>query len=295
MIMRTVDDQWDITTSVGATALAVAVGRAIESRRDDGLVHDPYAQAFVDAAGSALPLPEDPAVDDVLASQAAYLGVRSRFFDDALGAAVDAGVTQVVLLAAGLDARAFRLGWSSDVTVYEVDQPAVLEFKERVLADAGAARQATDVAVPVDLRHDWPAALRTAGFDPTRPTVWLAEGLLPYLPADAERLLFERVQELSAPGSRIAVEHFADSVDDIVSNPNFRSVSERLIGTEAASLFFDEPRGEGPGSWLSAHGWDVRSDAVRDLAGAYGRTLDGDVRESMGRVELLSADLAGAA
>lgn len=295
MIMRTVDDQWDITTSVGATALAVAVGRAIESTRDDGLVHDPYAQAFVDAAGSALPLPESPAEDDVLRSQAGYLGVRSRFFDEALGAAVDAGTSQVVLLAAGLDARAFRLGWSSDVTVYEVDQPAVLEFKERVLADAGAPRQATDVSVPVDLRHDWPAALCAAGFDPSRPTVWLAEGLLPYLPADAERLLFERVQELSAPGSRIAVEHFAESVADIVSNPDFRSLSQRLIGTDVAGLFFDEPRGEGPVTWLSAHGWDVSTDAVRDLAREYGRTLDGDVRESMGKVELLRADLARAA
>lgn len=293
--MRTVDDQWDITTSVGATALAVAVGRAIESTRDDGLVHDPYAQAFVDAAGSALPLPDDPAEDDVLRSQAGYLGVRSRFFDDALGAAVRAGTTQVVLLAAGLDTRGCRLGWPSGVTVYEVDQPAVLEFKDRVLDDAGATSEATRVAVPVDLRHDWPAALRAAGFDPSRPTVWLAEGLLPYLPADAERLLFERVQELSAPGSRIAVEHFADSVDDILANPNFRSLSERLIGTDVAGLFFDEPRGEGPQTWLSAHGWDVRSNAVRDLAQEYGRTLDGDVRDSMGRVELLSADLARAA
>lgn len=121
--------------------------------------------------------------------------------------------------------------------------------------------------------------------------MWLAEGLLPYLPADAERLLFERVQELSAPGSRIAVEHFAESVDEIVANPSFRSLSERLIGTDVAGLFFDEPRGEGPDAWLSAHGWDVTSDQVRKLAQDYGRTLDGDVREAMGRVELLSADL----
>ncbi|TCK21514.1 methyltransferase (TIGR00027 family) [Pseudonocardia endophytica] len=295
MIMRTDDDQWDITTSVGATALAVAVGRAIETTRADGLVDDPYAKAFVDAAGDALPLPDDPAGDDVLRAQAGYLGIRSRFFDDALGSAVEAGTSQVVLLAAGLDTRGCRLGWPSGVTVYEVDQPAVLEFKDRVLADAGATSEATRVAVPVDLRHDWPAALTAAGFDPSRPTVWLAEGLLPYLPADAERLLFERVQELSAPGSRIAVEHFADSVDDILANPNFRSLSERLVGTDVAGLFFDEPRGEGPDAWLSTHGWDVRSGAVRDLARRYGRTLDDDVRDSMGTVELLSADLTRAA
>ncbi len=293
--MRTVDDQWDITTSVGATALAVAAGRAIESTRDDRLVHDPYAQAFVDAAGSALPQPDDPAEEGVLRSQVGYLGIRSRYFDDALGAAVRAGTTQVVLLAAGLDTRGCRLGWPSGVTVYEVDQPAVLEFKDRVLADAGATSDATRVAVPVDLRHDWPAALRAAGVDPSRPTVWLAEGLLPYLPADAERMLFERVQELSAPGSRVAVEHVAGSIGDIVSDPRVRSMSERLIGIDVAGLFFDEPRGESPATWLSAHGWDVRSDAVRELAREYGRPLDGDVRESMGTVELLCADLATAA
>lgn len=149
--------------------------------------------------------------------------------------------------------------------------------------------------VPVDLRHDWPAALQGAGFDPSRPTVWLAEGLLPYLPADAERMLFERVQELSAPGSRIAVEHFADTVDEIVSNPRFRSLSERLIGSDVAELFVDEPRGGGPVAWLTGHGRDVRSDRVRNLAEDYGRDIDGDLRDTMGQVELLSADPARAA
>lgn len=287
--MRRDDDQWDITTSVGVTALAVAAGRAVETGRPDGLVDDPYARAFVDAA--APQLPDAPWDDERWATRSTYLGVRSRFFDECLSGAAAAGTGQVVLLAAGLDTRAFRLGWPAGVTVFEIDQGAVLEFKERILerehADAAAGR----VAVPVDLRHDWPAALTAAGFDPSRPTVWLAEGLLPYLPAAAERLLFERVHELSAPGSRIAVEHFAGTVDTIAADPELGSMATRLIGTDIRELFFHEARGQAPEVWLSEHGWTVTGSRAGDLARAYGRPLTDDVLSVMGEIELLSADL----
>ncbi|OLM17659.1 hypothetical protein Ae707Ps1_1918 [Pseudonocardia sp. Ae707_Ps1] len=289
IVMRTADDQWDITSSVGATALAVAAGRATETRRTDRLVDDPLAQAFVDAAGHGVDVqgdPQDP--DDLWRLQATYQGVRSRFFDEALRGA---GTGQVVLLAAGLDARALRLDWPSGTTVFEVDQPRVLAFKDGVIADAGRAPTARRETVPVDLRHDWPLALTEAGFDPARPTAWLAEGLLPYLPADAERLLFERVHALSAPGSRIAVEHFGVSIDRIVSDPHFRALSERMLGTDVRELFFDEPRSEGPVEWLQRHGWTVGSRRAADVAAGYGRPLDGAVAASMGQVELLSADL----
>ena len=156
-------------------------------------------------------------------AQAGYQGVRSRFFDEAL---LGAGTRQVVLLAAGLDARALRLGWPSGTTVFEVDQPRVLGFKDEVIDSVGGTPTARRVTVPVDLRHDWPAALTAAGFDPRLPTAWLAEGLLPYLPADAERLLFERVHALSAPGSRIAVEHIGGIGDRIAADPYLRSLSE---------------------------------------------------------------------
>lgn len=292
--MRTADDQWDITSSVGATALAVAAGRATETRRDDRLVDDPYAQAFVEAAGPALALPAEPLdPDDLWALQATYQGVRSRFFDEALRGA---GAGQVVLLAAGLDARALRLDWPAGTTVFEIDQPRVLDFKDGVLAGAAVAGTAGGptahrLTVPVDLRHDWPRALTRAGFDPGRRTAWLAEGLLPYLPAEAERLLFERVHALSAPGSRIAVEHFGGSVRTIVDDPHFRTLSQRLLGTDVSTLFFDETRAEGPVEWLDRHRWTVTSRRAADVAAEYGRRLGGDLAETMGRVELLSADL----
>ncbi|ALE83137.1 SAM-dependent methyltransferase [Pseudonocardia sp. HH130629-09] len=287
--MRTVDDQWDITSSVGVTALAVAAGRALETRRPDRLVEDPYAQRFVDAAGtlSAVPQhPDDPA--DPWVVQAGYQGVRSRFFDEAL---TGAGTTQVVLLAAGLDARALRLPWPAGTTVFEVDQPKVLDFKDGVVAEAGMTPTARRVTVPVDLRHDWPAALAAAGFDPARPTAWLAEGLLPYLPVDAEQLLFERVHALSVPGSRIAVEHFGDQVERIADDPSFRvAAQEMLPGTDVRELFFAEPRTEPCDAWLRRHGWTVTARTARDVAAGYGRPLGGTVADILGATTLLWAD-----
>lgn len=201
------------------------------------------------------------------------------------------GATRWCCWPPGSTPRAFRLDWPAGVTVYEIDQTAVLEFKDRVLDEQDAGAGAARVRVPVDLRHDWPAALRAAGFDPARPTVWLAEGLLPYLPADAERLLFERVQELSAPGSRVAVEHFAGSIDRVTEDPHFRSMSERLIGTDVRELFFDEPRGQEADAWLAEHGWTVRASRAGDLARQYGRPLADPVSVVMGDIALLRADL----
>ncbi|MBO4238551.1 MULTISPECIES: SAM-dependent methyltransferase [Pseudonocardia] len=287
--MRTADDQWDITSSVGATALAVAAGRALETRRADRLVDDPYAQRFVDAAGTLSAAPRDPDdAADPWVVQAGYQGVRSRFFDEAL---TGAGTTQVVLLAAGLDARALRLPWPAGTTVFEVDQPKVLDFKDGVVAGAGITPTARRVTVPVDLRHDWPAALTAAGFDPDRPTAWLAEGLLPYLPADAERLLFERVHALSVPGSRIAVEHFGDQVERIADDPSFREAAQEMLHTtDVRELFFAEPRAESCDDWLRRHGWTVTARPVREVAAGYGRPLHDTVTDTLGSATLLWAD-----
>lgn len=227
---RSDDDTWDITESVGATALGVAAARAAESHSEHPLFDDPYAQMFIDAATErgwkspfgATGLSEMPNVSAELVEQVqrrsagiqAYAISRTRFLDDFFIAAGAAGISQVVILAAGLDARAWRLPWITDTVVYEIDQPKVLKFKADVLAAHNAVSNARDVAVPVDLRHDWPKALREAGFDETRPTAWLAEGLLPYLPATAQDLMFEQVNRLSAPDSRIAVEAFGDDYFD---------------------------------------------------------------------------------
>ena len=216
--LRTHDDTWDIATSVGSTAVMVAAARAGETDRDNPLIRDPYARMLVLGAGTGVwdfVLAEDFVANvaevDVQAAaifehMSNYQAVRTHFFDDYFSKARRAGIRQVVILASGLDSRAYRLDWPAATTVYEIDQPKVLEYKSSILTGQGVRPAAERREVPMDLRFDWPKALREAGFDAAKPTAWLAEGLLMYLPADAQDRLFEQVTELSAPGSRVAAE-----------------------------------------------------------------------------------------
>lgn len=211
---RTAGDTWAITESVGATALGVAAARAVETAATNPLIRDEFAKVLVSSAGTAWARLADADLAWLDGDQLGrrvhrvacdYQAVRTHFFDEYFGAAVDAGVRQVVILAAGLDARAYRLNWPAGTVVYEIDQPSVLEYKAGILQSHGAVPTARRHAVAVDLRDDWPAALIAAGFDGTQPTAWLAEGLLPYLPGDAADRLFDMVTALSAPGSQVAV------------------------------------------------------------------------------------------
>lgn len=288
-------EQWDIVTGVGMTALGVAAGRALETHRRDGLVDDPYAGSFVEAAEPPVGLPrrpedldgEGPDEDLLWTSMSTFVGVRSRFFDSYFEQATSAGVDQVVLLAAGLDTRAFRLDWPAGTDLFEVDQPKVLEFKDAVLGGQGAQPRCRRVAVPVDLREDWPAALRAAGFDPSRPTVWLAEGLLPYLPADAERGLFRRIHELSAPDSWLAIEHVGTDARSVVDDPEFRRAAERM-GVDMTALWHTEDK-EDPQRLLTDAGWAVRADPVVDVAHRYHRELEGMMARTAAKAAFLTA------
>ena len=280
---RTDDDSWDITESVGATALGVAAARAAESASEKPLFADPYAQLFIDAAkarGWSSPFSSEsagPQQSVRLSMVRAYAAARTKWFDEFFASASASGIRQVVILAAGLDARAWRLPWPAGTTVFEIDQPKVLEFKESTLAAHDAQPASRHIAVPIDLRQDWPAALRAAGFDPTVPTAWLAEGLLPYLPADAQYLLFERIQDLSAPGTRIAVEAFGSAY---FSEENQRIRRERMAAirdealqnghqvADVSDLFFVEPR-EDVVDWLDRHGWQTTAITSHELGALY--------------------------
>lgn len=265
--------QWDITSSVGRTALGAAATRAIESSRPDRLVDDPFAAAFVEAARAPIPIivrwPADGAAisetDAVLVRASAYIGVRTRYFDDYLSGAWAEGLRQVVVLAAGLDARAFRLDWPDDARLFEVDQPQLLEFKDAVLRNAGAQARCRRRPVATDLREDWREPLCQAGFDPGTPTFWLAEGLLPYLPAGAEAKLFGHVNALSAVGSRLGVErHFLE--------PGTLEAIPKTPGFDMAALVHLDDR-PGPASWLEGHGWRVTEEPAASTARRYGRDL----------------------
>ncbi|NKI40881.1 SAM-dependent methyltransferase [Streptomyces physcomitrii] len=270
--MTAPQQQWDITSGVGITALAVAAARARESLRPDRLINDPYAGAFVEAAGLDLPFLrlEAPGEQSDPALMTDYVGVRSRVFDDFLVAAAEDGLRQVVVLASGLDSRAFRLPWPAGTRCFELDQPLVLDFKLRVLGAEGAEPLCAHTPVPVDLRDDWAAALEAAGFDGALPTAWLAEGLLPYLPPAAEEQLFREIDRLSAPGSRAAVEHI-DQAAAVAREPQLLADGE-AYGIDLKALL---PEGErrAPQEQLTALGWRWSAASAHESARGLGRTL----------------------
>ena len=245
-------------TAVSATALRVAAVRARESTRPDRLFDDPYAAAFADTGstgGGAEPVSgEAMRVRQLLAL---HVVVRTRFYDDYLLAA---GCRQVVLLAAGLDARAFRMPWPADTRVFELDLPEVLAVKERVLVAQAARPAGTRTTVAVDLREDWPSALLAAGFEPGEPTAWLIEGLLVYLTTEQAEALLTAVRALSAAGSRLATE--GSGAGHIART--------RQTVTTLWQGGLDDPPG-----WLARHGWRTEVHEFADLAATYGRPLTG--------------------
>jgi methyltransferase (TIGR00027 family) len=221
---RTDNDTWDLATSVGATATMVAAARAVATKADNPLINDRFAEPLVRAVGvdfltrwAAGDLATADVDDDdsswKLQQMPDAMAARTRFFDAFFHEATQAGIRQAVILASGLDARAYRLDWPTDMTVFEVDQPQVIAFKTQTLAGLGAAPTADRRTVAIDLRQNWPAALVEAGFDRSHPTAWIAEGLLGYLPPEAQDRLLDNISALSADGSRLATEAIPDMSD----------------------------------------------------------------------------------
>ena len=274
---RTDNDTWDLASSVGATATMVAAQRALSNR--EGLIDDPFAEPLVRSVGLDFfvrALDGEIQMEDVdpefnMRRAAEGMTVRTRWFDKLFTDAAAAGVRQAVILAAGLDARAYRLPWPDGTTVYELDQPEVIEFKSQTLSALGARPKATRHTIAIDLRNDWPKALLDGGFDPTQPTAWIAEGLLIYLPPEAQDLLFDRINELSAPGSRVATEHIPDTA--MFSDERSERISERLKkyghDFEMSDLIYHGERSHVI-EYLTAHGWDVTSQSMRDAYAANG-------------------------
>lgn len=278
---RTHDDTWDIATSVGSTAVMVAAGRAGETEREAPLIRDPYAKILVAGAGTGIWefMLDDSFIERVAAADAEsavvfehmgnYQAVRTHFFDAYFADAAAAGIRQVVILASGLDSRAYRLEWPDGTTVFEIDQPKVLEYKATTLAEHGVQPSALRHDVPIDLRYDWPAALVDAGFDASLPTAWLAEGLLMYLPADAQDRLFAQITELSAPGSRVAAESVGVQAQDRreLMRERFQKIAAQFGMEDAMDvgdlMYHDEDRANVT-EWLNGHGWAASAVTSQD-------------------------------
>lgn len=303
---RTDNDSWDLASSVGATATLVAAARAAASRESDPLIDDPFAEPLVRAVGvdfftrmatGDLPSAEDQTAVGVT-RMTDNIAVRTKFFDEFFLSAAAAGVRQAVILASGLDSRAYRLDWPDGMVVYEIDQPEVIAFKTKILAEHGAAPTCERRPVAMDLRNDWAAALREAGFDPQAPTAWSAEGLLGYLPPDAQDRLLDAITELSAPGSQVAIDGVPPTpVDEQErTRESMRAHAdqwrEQGLDLDFGALVFLGERNE-PSAYLADHGWQAVSSTVNELLTASGRApLDED--DPMSNLYYISATYGGA-
>jgi methyltransferase (TIGR00027 family) len=280
-------DTWDLASNVGTTATMVATARALASRRPDRLIDDPFAEPLVRAVdiefltsvlNGEVELAEfdgDPQFSPRRAVD--LVAVRTRFFDEFFTAAGDTGIVQAVILASGLDSRAYRLPWPTGTVVYEIDQPAVIEFKTRTLGQLGASPTAKHRPVKVDLRDDWPAALRDNGFDDTQPTAWSAEGLLVYLPPADQDLLFDNITSLSATGSRLATEYHLDGGAAVVGSGRLmaRHWGEHGFEIDWSKLVYRGDRNP-VADYLADRGWHVSTQSRADLFTAYGRVIPED-------------------
>ena len=297
---RSDNDSWDLASSVGATATMVAVGRALASRDPRPLIDDPFAAPLARAVGiefftrvldgdidtqipGASPARTQAMIDG--------MAVRTRFFDDYFTEATAAGIRQVVILAAGLDARAYRLAWPAGTVVYEIDQPEVIAFKSETLAGIGAVPTATRRTVAIDLREDWPAALAAAGFDPAAPTAWLAEGLLIYLPPEAQDRLFDEIAALSAPGNAVATEYVPGIMDFDREQARAASTQlrERGLDIDMGALVFAGARSHVM-DYLTGQGWAVTGVPRAELFTRHDRVLPAPEEDDvLGEIVYVSA------
>jgi methyltransferase (TIGR00027 family) len=261
---RTDNDTWDLATSVGATATMVAAGRARATK--DGLIDDRFAEPLVRAVGvdfftrwaageldsADVDVPGAPwGMQRMTDIQAA----RTRYIDAFFADATAAGIRQVVILASGLDARGYRLPWPCGMTIFEIDQPRVIEFKTATMARLGADPTADIRTVPIDLRHDWPSALQQAGFDTGRPAAWAAEGLLGFLPAQAQDQLLDNVTALSAGASQLVAEVFLNcGANGQALNAATQKWREHGLDVELEDLGYPGERND-VATYLEDRGW----------------------------------------
>ena len=295
---RTDNDTWDLASSVGATATMVAAARAFATRADNPVINDPFAEPLVTAVGvdfftklatGKLEMGDlDPEATGGMGNMNRFIdgmAARTRFFDDFYADAGNAGIRQAVILASGLDSRAYRLNWPAGTVVFEIDQPEVIDFKTKTLADLGAAPTTELRTVPVDLRNDWATALRDAGFDTAAPTAWIAEGLFGYLPPEAQDRLLDQIDALSAPGSRLAAEgvvHDAD-LDEDAAREKMQAVSQRWrdlgFDLDFSQLVYLGDRAEVT-DYMKGHGWKTTAITARELMVKHGLAVpeDGDAQ-----------------
>lgn len=248
---------------IAGTARWTAAVRARESERADRLFDDPLASILAGAEGFAQLERQPPERRDNL-----FLAIRTRFFDDWLQRLTrESPIRQVVLVGAGMDARAFRLGWDADVTIWEVDRPSLLGLKRNLLmlADIRPACQRRVVGADVR-RDDWPDRLEGQGFRRGLPSVWLAEGLFVYLQAAAAQRLLTTIRDIAAPGSYLG----ADLVSEDFFHSQWTGSDVRRLEEQHTPWRFGT---NDPEALLDRHGWQAAQVVQPGEPGADHRPL----------------------
>lgn len=241
-------------TLLAATAYWTAAVRANESARKDALFRDPWASVLAGSAGAAWMAERTP--ESVLP-----IVLRTRYFDDFLA---QSRLEQVVLLAAGLDTRAYRLDWLASTCVYEIDQASVLDYKAEILKTAGAELRCSRRGIPADLADNWQEELLEAGFDPQKPSAWLLEGFLFYIPNELIIQVLHSLSSLSAPGSQLGFDIINSTV---LTSPYTKAWVELQARAGAAWIgSFDDPE-----SYLDLLGWHAALTQAGQPDAHYGR------------------------
>lgn len=227
--------------AVSRTAQWTAAARALESEREDRLFNDPYARTV--AADTGFDLLKRYAG----AGTVPFLAIRTKYLDEAITRTVaERGIRQVVFLAAGMDTRFYRLPWPDGVTVYELDRPALLEAKARMLANEPVPANRTRRAIAVDLTDDrWTGALKEAGWRSEEPVLWVVEGLLFFLTEDSVRTLLATLSGSSPAGSVLVGDLISRAaLDNPLSRPFLSALAEDgnpwLFGTDEPERLLED-------------------------------------------------------
>jgi len=244
---------------LGSTGRWTAGVRARESLREDRLFNDPWAAALAGEDGQEWA--EHRSGDDGVS-----IAIRTRFFDDFLQRVTgEHAIRQVVLMAAGMDTRAFRLSWPEKTRFFELDQPQVLQYKEQILRSVGALLASERHAIEVDLTGDpWSEALITAGFAPHQPTAWLLEGFLHYLPKENVTRMLDEITSLATPGSWIGFDIINSAM---LTSPWTRQWVEKLADSGVPWIgTMDDPE-----AFLATRGWKATLTLAGEEEANYGR------------------------
>jgi methyltransferase (TIGR00027 family) len=255
-----------VSETLAETARWAAAQRARESQRPDRLFDDPLATALAGPEGAEM-LRLSEVYNPRSKQTTEYMVVRTRFVDDFLLRSVnspDSPPRQVVMLAAGMDARAFRMPLPPDTVFYELDQPAVLALKQELLHRSEAQARVRRIPVPVDLLADWTAPLETAGYQRTQPSVWILEGLLFYLKEPEVRKLLQGVSECAARHSALAADLISGSfLTSAWTQAALESMKERGMGWYWGT---DDPE-----QFLGEFGWEALAVQPGEESANYGR------------------------